>query len=96
MLHPPVEEMLPFLADKGLMMKMEGTIYSHSGFKEWYYGVDQFPNQSHTVKALKIESNQDRAMVNEITRRERSDSDGSNPEASLAFYAAQTWTVARR
>jgi len=33
--HPPVKEMLQFLADEKLVMKMpERTFYRHKGFKE--------------------------------------------------------------
>lgn len=94
--HPPVEDMLRFLADDRLVMKMpERTLHGHAGFREWYHGVDRFRNQSHTVKALKIETNQNTAMVKVITRWERSDSGAPNPEERLPFYAAQTWTLER-
>ena len=94
--HPPVEDMLRFVADEKLVMKMpEATFYRHNGFKEWYGGVDQFRDQSHIVQALKIETKQSTAMVKVITRWERSDSRAPNPEARLAFYAAQTWTLER-
>lgn len=35
--HPPAEEMLHFVSDEELVMKMpERTFRRHNGFKEWY------------------------------------------------------------
>ena len=94
--HPPVEEMLRFLADEKLVMKMpERTFRRHNGFKEWYHGVERFRDVKHTVKAMKIEINKNTANVKVINRWERSDSRAPNAEARLAFYTAQTWTLER-
>jgi hypothetical protein len=94
--HPPVEEMLDLVADEQLVMRMpERTFHGHDGFKTWYQSVDQFRDQSHTVKALKIVDDQSTATVKVITRWKRSDSCAANPETRLTFYAAQTWTIER-
>ena len=94
--HPPVEDMLRFLADEKLVMKMpERTFYRHQGFKEWYHGVEQYRDVKHTVKAMKIETNKNTANVKVINRWERSDSRAPNAEVRLAFYTAPTWTLER-
>lgn len=95
--HPPVEEMLPFLADEKLVMKMPEEAYCrHEGFKAWYKGVEKFFDQSHTIRGLQIMVVQDTAKVEIVVQWLRSEKNATATERGIkGFYAAQTWEVER-
>ena len=66
--HPPVDEMLEWLADEEFVMRMpEQTFLRHDGFKKWYQSVERFHNPTHIVKALKISTNYNEAIVKVIS-----------------------------
>ncbi len=97
-IHPPVAEMLPFVADEKLSMKMpERTFYGHEGFKEWYQGVRNFVDQIHSIKGLRITSAQDTAKVEVVLYWKRSVLDNASGAGSeqAGFYVAQTWELER-
>ena len=98
-IHPPVEEMLPFVSAEKLSMKMPDRLEPfrrHEGFKKWYKGVSKFIDQVHTIKALDIQPSQETATVKVINRWERSVCDSESQRSSRAgFYAAQTWELER-
>jgi len=95
-IHPPIADLLRFLADEKLVMNMsERQFHHHEGFAEWYRGVARFRNQSHRVKALEMDLEHDRATVKMIVRWERTDELGEDPALRQAFYAAQTWLLER-
>ena len=98
-IHPPVEEMLPFVSNEKLSMKMpdrRAPFNHHDGFKEWYEGVGKYLDVVHTVKALNIQTSQDIAKVRLINRWERSVAGPENTKSSRAgFYVAQTWELER-
>jgi hypothetical protein len=97
--HPHVEEMLPWVADEKLVMKMpdrEEPFYRHEGFKEWYQGAEKFFDQVHTIKGLKITHTQDTAKVEVILQWQRSVSAAPDAERErLGFFVAQTWELER-
>lgn len=93
--HPNQVEMLPLVSDK-VIMKMpdrKESFENHEGFIEWFRGVEQFRDQSHTVKALWIVIDSEIATVKLINRWQRTDSRAANPSEVLVYYAAQTWTL---
>lgn len=93
--HPDLAELLPMVSEAVVMKMPEDTFQDHEGFKQWYQGVEQFRNQSHIVKALKITIEGELATVKLINQWQRSDTNAENPEERLGFYAAQTWTLQR-
>jgi hypothetical protein len=96
-IHPPVEELLPLVADENLIMKMpEGSFLGHEGFKQWYAGVKKFVDQSHEINGLEIKTNQNHATVKVIVRWARSVIDDFGKASDEAgFYVAQTWELER-
>jgi hypothetical protein len=92
-IHPPVEEVLPLVANEKLLMKMpEGEFKRHEGFKKWYEGANKFYNQVHTIKGLTITLAQDTAKVEVVLQWQRNAPDESG---RAGFYAAQTWELER-
>jgi hypothetical protein len=93
--HPEHTELLPMVSEAIVMKMPENEFLNHEGFKQWYGGVEQYQDQSHTVKGLQIGIEGGTATVKLINRWERSDLKAKNPAERLAFYAAQTWTLQR-
>jgi len=60
--HPPVEEILPMLADEQLTMQLpETTLHGQADFRKWYEGVThKFFNEVHVLKEvdMRIEAKQ--------------------------------------
>lgn len=96
-IHPPVDEVLAFVADEKLIMKMpEGPFHGHEGFKKWYDGVKKFVDQSHEIKGLEIKINQSRATVKVIVRWARSVlCETGVASDKVGYYVAQTWELER-
>jgi len=93
--HPDPARLLSMVSESLVMKMPEDEFQNHEGFIKWYRGVDRFRDQSHTVKALRIEIEGKTAIVKLINRWQRSDAKAQNSEEHLAFYAAQTWTLLR-
>lgn len=97
--HSPVEEMLPFLADEKLVMKMpdrEEPFRCYEGFKEWYKGIEKYVDQVHTIKGLWITPAQDTAKVEIVVQWQATDSSVLCAERrQRCHYAAQTWELER-
>ncbi len=97
-IHPPVEEMLPFLADEKLVMKMpEKTYCRYEGFKAWYEDIGRkYDEQVHIIRGLQITTAQDTAKVEIVVQWQRSEKNATAAERGRkGFYAAQTWEVER-
>jgi 4-hydroxy-2-oxoheptanedioate aldolase len=92
--HPALDEMRHFVADD---LHINTLDIMNQPFQDWYVnaGEDTYRNQTHTVKALKIQPELNSATVEVVVRWERSEVKSPSPEARLASYAAQRWTLKR-
>jgi hypothetical protein len=92
--HPALDEMRHFVADD---LHINTPDIMNQPFQDWYVdaGEDTYRNQTHTVKALKIKTESNSATVEVVVRWERSEVKSPSPEARLASYAAQRWTLTR-
>jgi hypothetical protein len=98
--HDELTEVLPYLADDGLEMRLpETTVRGHAGFKEWYGTViRRFFDEEHTVQRVDVEltgptSATARVLVNWQARIW----DPPEPRSRwIGFDAYQTWQVQLR
>jgi hypothetical protein len=99
--HDPVEEVLPYLIDEGLVMRFpEGETRGHAGFLEWYDRVIRtFFDEVHEVKEVAVHypDGPGTATVDVVVNWQARI---WNPPAArstwLGFDAVQTWTVVER
>ena len=96
--HAPVNEVLPLVADKELVMQLpETTVRGHEEFKQWYSGVAaKFFDEVHSIKALRITPQEHTARVEMVLLWECSTWNPPNAESKRSgYYAAQTWKLKR-
>ncbi len=96
--HPPVKEMLSFLVDEKLVMKMQERkepFRCHQGFEEWYQGREKFVDQVHTIEGLQITiaPAQDAATVNMVVKWQATDSREDAEKRQKCHYTTQTWEL---
>ncbi|MFI7404496.1 hypothetical protein ACIBW9_29150 [Streptomyces sp. NPDC049541] len=92
--HAPVEELLPFVADAGLVMAFpERTLHSHADFVDWYAAVGvAYSDQSHTVEQLTSSEDGTRVDVDvTVVWTAKSTVDG----AVSSFRINQRWQLER-
>ncbi|MCX3060161.1 nuclear transport factor 2 family protein [Streptomyces beihaiensis] len=96
--HAPVDEVLPYLAKEGLVMKFpEGTFNGLVGFRDWYDAVcAKFFDETHTVTTAEVlRGDEQRADVRIVVNWQAK---VWTPPAArsewLGFDATQTWTLA--
>lgn len=96
--HAPMVEVLPFLAEDGLVMKFpEATAHGLADFESWYQRVIRiFFDEVHTVKETNAKIYGNEAEVRVVVQWEAS---VWNPPASnsarIKLDADQTWQVRR-
>jgi hypothetical protein len=63
--HGPVEQLLPFVADRGLDMAFpERTLRSHADFLDWYLVVGRtYREQAHVIEQLTARADGDEVAV---------------------------------
>ncbi|GAA1144764.1 hypothetical protein F4556_002849 [Kitasatospora gansuensis] len=95
--HEPLDQVLPYLAEQGLVMHFpEGTSEGLDAFASWYDVVTTtFFDEEHTVTSVEVESVEgDRAEVKVVVNWQTK---VWNPPAARSvwkgFDAYQTWTV---
>ena len=98
--HAPMIDVLPFLAETGLVMRFpEATLRSLAEFEGWYQGVIRiFFDEVHTMKELTITLSKDRSRADVKLVVYWEASRWKPPAARserLMMDAEQTWTVAR-
>ena len=96
--HAPVDEMLPLIADKELVMKLpETTVRSHEGFKQWYSDVkSKYFDEVHSIKALRITPQEQIVKVEMILQWECSAWNAPSAKSKRSsYYAVQTWELKR-
>ena len=96
--HVAVADILPLVADDGLVMKLpETTAYGHRGFIAWYeHAINTYFDEIHTIAALRITPAPETATVEMVLKWEPVV--WRQPAAKstrLGFYAAQTWQLKR-
>ncbi|WP_262057138.1 nuclear transport factor 2 family protein [Streptomyces sp. STR69] len=92
--HAPVEELLPFVADQGLVMAFpERTLYSHADFLDWYTAVGAaYTDQSHTVEEVTVHEDGTRVDVDvTVVWTAKSTADGT----VSSFRINQKWQLER-
>jgi hypothetical protein len=92
--HAPVEELLPFVADKGLVMAFpERTLYGHADFLDWYTAVGgAYTDQSHTVEEVTSHEDGTRIDVDvTVVWTAKSTADGT----VSSFRINQKWQLER-
>lgn len=96
--HAPVEEVLPLLVKKGLVMKFpEATLKSINDFKKWYKVVtNRFFDEIHNMKMLNINIEADTAIVKLVVNWQAHIWNPPDAKSKwLGFDALQTWIVKR-
>jgi SnoaL-like domain len=96
--HAPVDEVLPLVADKELVMQLpETTVRGHEEFKQWYSSVAaKFFDEVHSIKALRITSQEQTARVEMVLLWECSTWNPPNAKSKRSsYYAVQTWKLER-
>lgn len=92
--HAPVGELLPFVADEGLVMAFpERTLHSHADFVDWYAAVGvAYTDQSHTVEQLTSSEDGTRVDVDvTVVWTAKSTADGT----VSSFRINQKWQLER-
>jgi len=96
--HAPMVEILPLLAEDGLVMKFpEVTAHGLAGFESWYQRVIRiFFDEVHTVKEATAKISGGEADVHVVVQWEASVWNPPAPSsARIKLDADQTWHVRR-
>lgn len=96
--HAPMIEVLPFLAEDGLVMKFpEATAKGLADFESWYQRVIRiFFDEVHTVKECTPQITGNEAEVHVVVQWEASVWNPPSPtSARIKLDADQTWKVRR-
>jgi hypothetical protein len=96
--HAPMVEVLPFLAEEGLVMKFpETTAHGLADFESWFQRVIRiFFDEVHTVKECTPEITGNEAEVHVVVQWEASVWNPPAPNsARIKLDADQTWKVRR-
>ena len=96
--HAPMVEVLPFLAEEGLVMKFpETTAQGLADFESWYQRVIRiFFDEVHTVKECTPKISGNEAEVHVVVQWEASVWNPPSPtSARIKLDADQTWKVRR-
>ncbi|MBK8028278.1 MAG: hypothetical protein IPO91_33535 [Chloroflexi bacterium] len=99
--HADTDEMLSYLADKGMEMRFpEAKVRGHAQFSKWYDGIiHTYFDEVHTLQELDIEitDNGMRAVVHVVGRWEASRWKAPAAKSErLQMLADQTWTIIRQ
>jgi len=96
--HAPMVEVLPFLAEEGLVMKFpETTAHGLADFESWFQRVIRiFFDEVHTVKDCTPKISGNEAEVHVVVQWEASVWNPPAPNSSrIKLDADQTWKVRR-
>ena len=96
--HPPVEEMLPMLADEQLTMQLpEATLHGQADFRKWYEGViHKFFNEVHVLKEVDVRIEAKQANVHLIVNWQAHTWQAPAAKSQwVGFDATQRWSVER-
>ena len=96
--HAPMVEVLPFLAEEGLVMKFpETTAHGLADFESWFQRVIRiFFDEVHTVKECTPKISGNEAEVHVVVQWEASVWNPPAPNSSrIKLDADQTWKVRR-
>lgn len=98
--HADTDEMLSYLADKGMEMRFpEAKVRGHTQFVKWYEGIiHTYFDEVHTLQNLDIEimDNGLRAVVKVVGRWDASRWKAPRAKSErLMMIADQTWTIIR-
>lgn len=99
--HDPLEEVLPYLLDDGLVMHFpEGTLRGHAGFAEWYEKVTTlFFDEVHEVTEVAVTRTPGASAVAVhvvVNWQARIWTPPAARSTWLGFDADQRWTVVDR
>lgn len=98
--HDALEDVLPYLADDELEMRLpETTVKGHAGFKGWYDTVTaRFFDEEHTVKSVDVELHGPTAATARVLVNWQAKIwDPPEPVSKwIGFDAYQTWELALR
>jgi hypothetical protein len=96
--HAPMVDVLPFLAEEGLVMKFpEATARGLADFESWYQRVIRiFFDEVHTVKEVSAQIHGNEADVHVVVQWEASVWNPPAPSsARIKLDADQTWQMRR-
>jgi ketosteroid isomerase-like protein len=98
--HDELAEVLPYLADDVLEMRLpETTVRGHAGFKEWYETVtNRFFDEEHTVRSVDVDLHGDTsATASVLVNWQARIWDPPAPRSRwIGFDAYQTWEIELR